>query len=142
MVEKPSSTGPRWDAAASSDADSEVVKITVSIGRDTQRRLDGIVEHGGFGGRGRALDSLLEALEEIVNHTRQFNANLSQSARGENHDADAEALKNALFAAVLAFSKFERFYGLKLANAPPAGVSWPPPGGWWPTPAGAEKKET
>lgn len=105
------------------EEDTGQVRITLAIGKDTLERLDAIVRRAGFGGRGRALDSLLEALEEIVSYTRQFNDNFAKvDASGEWTDADARAFRAALMAAALGFAKIDRFYGLKatgLMRGPP-----------------------
>ncbi|MGP8110210.1 MAG: hypothetical protein ACLQD9_05830 [Thermoplasmata archaeon] len=99
------------------DGDTGQVKISLSIGVDTLVRLDGIVERAGFGGRGRALDSLLESLDEVMTYVRRFNRNFSQMTDGpEWTKEDVNAFRNAIMAAALAFTKMERFYGLGSAQ--------------------------
>lgn len=113
----------------STEGDGQV-KISLVVGKDTLDRLDSIVRHGGFGGRGRALDSLLESMEEIMTNARGFWNNFNQTNSGDEWtDADSRALRSALIAASLAFTKMERFYGWKENQArPTAAVRWPPQG--------------
>ncbi len=71
MVYKPSMTHLTEAGAESPEDDSGTVRITIAIGRDTLNRLDEIVKRGGYGGRGRALDSTLEWLGSTVSHYQQ-----------------------------------------------------------------------
>jgi hypothetical protein len=117
---------PHWSNESAGVEDGGQVKISLAIGKDTLQRLDRIVERGGFGGRGRALDSLLESLEEIVTHVRVFRRNFdSVTDTPEWTPQDQQALRSMVMAAALAFTKMERFYGL---NEPPKqqGLGWSP----------------
>lgn len=91
------------------EGDEGQVKITVSIGKDTLRRIDEIVNRAGFGGRGRALDSVFETLEEVAGHMRTFLQNVDAEL---GTDEDAAALRGLVFGATVAFTKLEKFYGI------------------------------
>lgn len=97
------------DAIQSPETDDGQVKVTVSIGRDTLRRIDEIVAHAGFGGRARALDSVFETLEEVAGYMRTFLQNVD-AASGTREDL--EAFRGLILGATMAFTKLEKFYGI------------------------------
>jgi hypothetical protein len=109
------SSGHHEGGSASPSSDDEgQVKISLAIGKDTLTRLDRIVDRAGFGGRGRALDSLLESLDEVMSYVRKFNKNLSEASEGAGSSKeDPNAFRNAIMAAALAFAKMDRFYGFE-----------------------------
>jgi len=54
------------EVGSSAEHTEGLAKVTLLLGQDTVDRLDRIVRRGHFGGRGRALDALLDSLEDCV----------------------------------------------------------------------------
>jgi hypothetical protein len=48
-------------------------QVSIWLSKDTLERLDAIVERGHFGGRGRAIDALLDSLQDSVEDINLWN---------------------------------------------------------------------
>lgn len=90
-----------------------MAKVTLLIGRDTLDRLDRIVQRGKFGGRGRALDALLDSLNNCVDEAEDWweSFNVAMDKKSDNATKD-QAEQEMTTHAIKVWSIFDRFFKL------------------------------
>jgi hypothetical protein len=124
MTEHVPSRGNTIYPTGSESTSDEVVKVAWGIGKDTSDRIDMMMTRGGFGGRARAVDALMEALNDVNSPVQKwweaFNAWTNAKA-GSAEQEQAEALM--LMGAAMVFTRLSKFIGAY----PQEGLKGPPP---------------
>ena len=92
-----------------------IAKVTLLMGNDTLERLDKIVKRGHFGGRGRALDALLDALHSMAGEASDWTISMNTLYDKKSTDEDQDhAQEDMNMRAVKAWGILERFIDLDL----------------------------
>jgi hypothetical protein len=96
------------------DAIEGMAKVTLLLGSDTLERLDKIVKRGRFGGRGRALDALLDSLEDCVDEIGSWGDAFDQLVNRKSDSATkAQAESEMLMHTMKVWGNLERFFDLE-----------------------------
>ena len=115
MAQKPSER----DEITPTDSPGGLAKVTLLLGQDTVNRLDEIVIRGHFGGRGRALDALLDTLEDCVQDLEYWDLAYRHYAERGAPPEQARAGQNEMVARVERVrTKMERFFPLAEWDSP------------------------
>ena len=103
-------------------------QVSVWLGKDTLERLDAIVERGHFGGRGRALDALLDALTESVDDINQWNLAWRHTVSPTVTDSPTRLRFEAEMRAhtMRVWGRLERFFEFAEWDSPPLPSQVPP----------------
>jgi hypothetical protein len=107
---------------------ASMTQVSLWLGNDTLERLDAIVARGRFGGRGRALDALLDTLTDCVEDIDQWNLAWRHTVTPTVTDvATRLRFQDEMQAhAMRVWGRLERFFELAEWDSPPLpSESWP-----------------
>jgi len=103
-----------------------IAKVTLWLGKDTLERLDAMVERGHFGGRGRALDALLDGLSDCVVDIDQWNLAWRHTVSPTVTDpATRMRFEDEMRAhSMRVWGRLDRFFELAEWDSPPLPSEW------------------
>lgn len=101
-------------SSANEPAAGPGAKVTLLIGSDTLEKLDKIVKRGHFGGRGRALDALLDALDNLADEGGDWYEAFNRMIDKKSDNKMIEQAENEMIAhAIKTWEILDRFVKLE-----------------------------